>query len=298
VQNAYDRLRKYGTEYYEYMPTTPNYPLPSSPLITTDITNGFFVRDDVPYWDYIFPGYAPTAKYYNHFNRPYLVNTLPYKAVTSSTQGSFFNAWRGTNPANLHAVRPYVPTSNPSSESQDQMNQIYMGEQALIQFLDGSDPFVMSLRTRAENALYHTMKSLEYHEGSPWLFYSIPDPLNPARCVNDDCSSDGFFYNSSFPAMFGLRGFLARAGSPLLPYANTLQDDCNNASAYYYYANTMVANPLCCSYALQNIAYADGFSCYGPEYAGFITGTGLLGLPIFNYLIWRSSSTASKRTST
>ena len=83
MQNAYDRLRKYGTEYYEYMPTTPNYPLPSSPLITTDITNGFFVRDDVPYWDYIFPGYAPTAKYYNHFNRPYLVNTLPYKAVIS-----------------------------------------------------------------------------------------------------------------------------------------------------------------------------------------------------------------------
>jgi hypothetical protein len=278
AQNAYDRLRKNSVDIYAHMPTTygyfdPVFAAPPPTLITTDITNGFFIRDDVPYWDYIYQSWAPAAYNNLHFNRPALVAN-PDKRVNYCLGGSLNGSYYGDNPANPSSVGEY-PTpigsfahANPTSESQDQMNQIYLGEQSLIQNLDASDPVAAPLKIRAENALFHTMSYLEHHEGSPFLFYSIPDPTNPCcACVNSSCSGAGFFYPSSLPAMYGLHGWLAAASSSWSSAANSLQVETENVNSYYVYGLYMQTDAFCCDYRSQNIVYADGFSCYGPELA-------------------------------
>ncbi len=292
AQNAFDRLRKHGTEYYSDMQTTYDYSLPiEAALITGDITNGFFVRDDVPFWDFILPGYALNQKHIAHFNRPALIDAggVGMKSVIACVGGAFNGSWHGTDPFG-HTIMP-TSIGLPNCESQDQLNQLYIGEQQAIKYLDPSDAVAGPLRIRAENALYHSMKYLEHHEGSPFLFYSIPKPTDPCcECAKDDCSRSGFFYPSALPAMYGLHGFMPSSSS-WYSETNTLQSETNNVLSYFAYAAWMQESILCCNYASQNIVYTDGYTCFGPELAFFS--------PLFptwvNYLIWRGSSTATKR---
>jgi hypothetical protein len=291
AQNAFDRLRKHGAEYYINIPTTTNYPLATEPsLITGDITNGFFLRDDVPFWDYINPGYTPSQNHAQHFNRPAISDPLGLnKGVTHCVGGALNGSYSGTDPATGHAISS--SGGFPNCESQDQLNQLYIGEQLAIKYLDVSDPTAGPLKVRAENALYHSMKYLEHHEGSSFLFYSIPDPADPCcECAKHSCSSSGLFYFSALPAMYGLHGFMPSTSS-WVSETYSLQLETDNFISYVAYASLMHSDILCCSYPLQNISYLDGYTCFGPEMATSLPGLGWLA----NYVIWRASSISHKR---
>ena len=93
AQNAYDRLRSNSDYYYDmgwdanrYPPAT--MPLLQSPTDPSDVFNewkqGFFVRDDVPYLDFIDSpaDYSINLLHYHHFNRPALLNVEPAGTYT------------------------------------------------------------------------------------------------------------------------------------------------------------------------------------------------------------------------
>ena len=315
AQNAYDRLRKdtYNpvSTLNGYYTNADFYPVTPQDLITTDIENGFFVRDDVPFVDFLDPTTnAINAFHYQHFNRNYLINSFPpaptscvncnhvnpLKSVKKVFGGSLKNYYTGTTPPDPDP--PTLTNPYPNCESQDQLEEVFMGEALLIKFLD--DGAVTDQRAKAQNALYHTMSFINHYAGSSTYtglttgyfiplnipFFSIPDPTSPnTMCAKNSCDNSGIFYPSSLPAMYATARVLA--GSPWESDANGLKDDVTSFFKYWAYTFYRSELPLCCDVSKQNVLYPAVYTCFAAEYRPAVSFFG----PAFDYWLWSATST-------
>ena len=159
-------------------------------------------------------------------------------------------------------------------------------------YLDGDpDPAVSALRSRAGNAIFHSMEYLDVPGSFTRIFLSIPDPDDPTAYFAGHTSSeftDGYFRPGAFPAMHGFSNWMAIDGSPWAGHANILKSASETGTDYFLYAAVMGLSISCCSYSSQNFVFFDNYSCYGPELAK------LGAFPFLGFLIWRGTSTASK----
>jgi len=298
AQNAFDRLRATGTTYFNSVPLggLSSYPATYMPLVSTPVTEGFFIRDDVPYLTFIDGPSDPLNQLHNnHFNRPYLTATLPEKKVNLINTGSFYRNYQGPNPAGGPPITVTAGVHHPTSESQDQLEVYFLGESLLIKYLD--DPAVAAQRTKCQEALFYTMSFMDHKNGTGVRFWTVPDPNNPdGVCSVSGCQGAGIFIFSAFNAMFATQNVLTQSNSPLASNTNYLINDVNNAVYYQMLYNDMYAQYTNCLldlslYGFTNVGYADSYVCFDPEVALVIPG---ISAPI-NYSIWHISSGTNKR---
>lgn len=170
AMSAFERLDEYAESYCDNVRTGGGYPgtLTSAQISQfSDRNNGFFIRDDVPFYDFV-------EKNKQHFNRP-AINTQLTK-VDSASESSFYERYTGPSPNPNRTIIPKDPTYAagapvyPVEESQDQLVAIFYG-MALAKDCGVSS---YNLQQRLDDKLY---KIIAYPFSDPNLKFRIKNPL-------------------------------------------------------------------------------------------------------------------------
>jgi|GEM_PF-3477042 len=226
VMNAFQRLSD-NSYYYEWEALHDSYDSASYPgNKTTAIcslcpapSSGFFLRDDVPFLTITDPVRNPNN--YKHFNRPG-ITTVGDSFMVNKASGAFRTSYHGPNLGSI--AQPNINSSSyyhgveydassigyPSAESQDQLNEIFIGYGLLCNYLDGPEPEIPGLRLRAWQTMYQIIHwPSEYngpHDDLPCplvcygSWYTPPDILNHSDCAGGNCAMSGVYAFSALGA--------------------------------------------------------------------------------------------------
>ncbi|MBX7227793.1 MAG: T9SS type A sorting domain-containing protein [Chitinophagales bacterium] len=268
--------------------------------------NGFFIRDDVPYMDFV-------SKNAKHFNRPAMDNAVhrvrdnegfyansSLAGFTASTShptggisdGSFFLRYTGTHTLPSGATQAgYIKTAEwatgapkfPSEESQDQLCEIFTGLALTAKFVH-----VTSLQSRAKNeislAIKHT-RGTSYPHAPSW---KIKNPVSD-NCVYGTGPSD---WGTSLHCMNGGALFFpsappATASAFLLDptfYNSILSYEGNVPLSLWYLAfnhtQLVTSDPILVgtslSQGVNNLYFQDNYAAFAPVF----TKPCLPGIPL------------------
>jgi len=205
AQNAIDRLRLHSAIYYgdpTAYPGNPSLRGYHTTSLISGCTVGFFIRDDVPFIDFIDP--VTNKQNWLHFNRIGINpsrSQVDMKAV-NNIYGCFTSSYGGStgapDPRGGTYLDPNVKDRRipdvPDCESQDQLADIFSGEAMVSKYVSGT-----AVQADAQDAIYYLI-DWPSHLGPYRPYVSIPSPTNPYHCAKDDCFKTGLIACSAPPA--------------------------------------------------------------------------------------------------
>jgi hypothetical protein len=220
---AFERLEEYA-EPYCYMVSGNYQPGYGYPGLLTQSTinqfyqrkNGFFIRDDVPFLNFV----EDNDK---HFNRPAMNNAI--NRVNEVTSSAFSGRYQGPNPYNNKSVPPLdadyqkakhppVPVY-PTEESQDQLADIFIGMSLVNNFVSNTN---YNFQQRAQAQIYNTIdwisQDLHWQIKNPLTFdcvYGIAPDNYPNSCMD----AGGMFVASARPASAAVKQLVGSSANTM-----------------------------------------------------------------------------------
>ncbi len=210
--NAFERLDKNAEEYCDDIDA--NYPCKATGTWKNiNYKNGFFIRDDVPFWkslpQYGYNDFVTTN--FKHFNRPGILSTIPVNKVASA---AFKDKVTLLNDPT--APLPAPPPSHPSGvkrmpveESHNQIVQLYAGMAMATRLLDNSATYNGALLAdKAARNLFNIINYIPTGDNifsvSEWLIRN-PTTANRVIGINSAFGSGGelftFYSNGAVPGL-------------------------------------------------------------------------------------------------